>query len=450
MNASGVPFLRRFLNKMTPAQFLVLAYGLIWAAGTAMLASDAAMVDGRLGLVDATFMAASALCVTGLSVVSIGLDFTVFGQITIALLIQIGALGVMTMSTLFAILLGRRIGLRNRMFLQEDLNQNYVSGVVRLVKYVLLLTLAVEGIGVLLLFVSFAPTMAPGQAAYNAVFHAISAFGNAGFDLFGSSVEGYVGQSLVLLVISSLFILGGLGFSVIIELLQWHRERHMSLHGRIVLWSTALLIASSWAAVLLLEFHNPATLGPLTVSEKLWASLFTAVTPRTAGFNVVPTHGLSMASLFLVMGLMFVGASPGSTGGGIKTTTFVALILGVWTTITGKKDVELGNRRISQDHMLKAWAITFIAAGWVILASMILLITENQEFVAVIFEVISAFGTVGLSLGITEELTDVGRVLLAVTMFMGRLGPMTLALALGQRRHQPAAIRMPEERIGLG
>ncbi len=450
MNISGHSFPRRVVNQMTPAQFLVLAYGLILALGTAILSNEAAMVHGRLGFVDAFFMATSALCVTGLSVVSLGTEFTVLGQVTVAVLIQIGALGVMTMSTLFAILLGRRIGLRNRMFLQEDLNQNYLAGVVRLVRYVLFLTITVESIGALLLFIALVPSMPVGQAAYNAVFHAISAFGNAGFDLFGDSLEGFVSQGAVLLVVALLFILGGLGFSVIIELVQWRKEHHMSLHGRIVLWSTSLLIAGSWVAVLMLEFYNPATLGDLTIAEKLWASFFTAVTPRTAGFNVVPTHGLSTATLFLFLGLMFVGASPSSTGGGIKTTTFAALILGVWATIAGKKDVELGNRRVSQDHMLKAWAITVIACGWILLVTMILLITEAQDFVPVIFEVVSAFGTVGLSMGITNELTSVGRLLLTVTMFMGRVGPMTLALALGQRTHHVPSVRLPEERIGLG
>ncbi len=450
MQGSRHPRRTGIFGQITPAQFLVLVYALMLAIGTVVLGTDNATVGEPLRFIDAVFMAASALCVTGLSVVSIGSEFTLFGQLTVAVLIQIGALGVMTMSTLFAMMLGRRIGLRNRLYLQQDLNHDYLSGIVRLVRYVLFLTILVELVGAGLLFAAFYPAMEGTEAAYHAGFHAISAFGNAGFDLFGNSMEGFVGESFVLAVIAALFFLGGLGFPVLFEIMHSPKEPRVSLHTRVVLWSSALLTLAAWVAVLILEFNNGDTLGPLTLGEKLITSLFTAVTPRTAGFNVVNTAALWPPTLLFVMGLMFVGASPSSTGGGIKTTTFAALLFGVWSTVTGKQDVELGHRRIKQEQMVKAWTIAFLAAAWVLMITMALSISERASLVAITFEVVSAFGTVGLSMGVTEDLSSFGRVLLTVTMFVGRLGPMTLALALGQRSRKMGVTRLPEEPIGLG
>lgn len=435
---------------LSPAQFLVVAYLVVLSIGTLLLQLPAASVGQSLNFIDALFMAASALCVTGLAVITIGTELTVFGQLVILSLIQVGALGVMTMSSLFALILGRRIGLRNRIFLQEDLNQSYLSGVVRLVRYVIVVTLSFEAIGAFFLYLGFVNQMPVGQALYFGIFHSVSAFANAGFDLFGTSFETYVNHTVVTFVIALLFILGGLGFSVISELIHYHNRRKLTLHSKIVLLTTLVLVAISWLFVLIFEFGNLETLGGLSLESKLSASFFTAVTPRTAGFNVVPTGSLQTGTLFFILILMFIGASPGSTGGGIKTTTFLTLLLGVWKTICGKRDVEVCERRISDSLVSKAWAITFLALLWIVLVTMILLSFEPFEFMETIFEVISAFGTVGLSTGITGDLSPFSRILITITMFIGRLGPMTLALALGQQRKANGAARYPEEKITLG
>lgn len=441
---------RKLFSTLSPTQFVVLAYAVTVSIGAVLLRLPIATVNDSLSGIDALFMAMSAICVTGLSVITIGVELTTFGQLVILGLIQIGALGVMTMSTIFAMLLGRRIGLRNRLFLQEDLNQNNIAGIVRLVRYILGLTFVFEAVGAIVLFIFFSATLAPARAGYYAVFHSISAFANAGFDLFGNSFEGFVSHTPIMLVIAFLFILGGLGFTVLLELFHHRTIRVITLHARLVLLSTVSLILLGWIAVFLLEYTNSATLGELSLLEKVWASFFTAVTPRTAGFNVVPTGNLTAASTFLILIFMFVGASPGSTGGGVKTTTFVTILLGCWRTISGKADAEVSHRRISRLQIDRAWAIILLALLWVASVTLVLLVTEGFELVPTLFEVVSAFGTVGLSLGVTEDLSVIGKSLLVITMFLGRVGPMTLALALGQRGKGQHNVRVPEEKITLG
>lgn len=437
-------------NRLSPAQFLVAAYLLLAAAGAFLLKTPHASVHEPLSAIDAIFMAVSALCVTGLSVVTLAVDLTLFGQLVVLALVQVGALGVMTMSTLFALLLGRKIGLRNRLFLQEDLNQNYVSGVVRLVRKVLGLTLVLELVGAAFLFPLFLRDALPAQAAYLAVFHSVSAFANAGFDLLGDSLVRYAGAPLLPLVMGGLFVIGGLGFSVLLELWSIRQARRLSIQARVVLVTSAALIVLGWVSLLFLEYGNPVTLGSLNAFQKASAAFFTSITARTAGFNIVPTGALTDASKFLLILLMFIGASPGSTGGGIKTTTFAVLLLGCWRTISGKQEVRIVDRRIPNDQLAKAHAIVILALLWVSGVTLVLLVTEGMPFLDVSFEVMSAFGTVGLSTGITSELSGFGRAALTVSMFLGRLGPMTLALALGQRQVRVPRVRHPEERIALG
>jgi trk system potassium uptake protein TrkH len=442
--------LKRLFRRLSPAQFLVMAYTLVIVAGAALLRLPIAVSTG-ISWIDALFMSTSAVCVTGLSVVSLSYEFTVFGQIVIMLLVQIGALGVMVMSALFALILNRKIGLRNRIFLQQDLNQNYLSGVVRLVRYILYLTLWVELIGALFLFVLWIPGRGLRQAVYYAVFHSITAFANAGFDLFGSSLESFSKQPAVLLVAAGLIVIGGLGFAVINELFQYRFSfRKTSLHTKIVLISTAALIIGSWLGILLLEFNNAQSFGTLGFGDKVANAFFSGVTTRSAGFSSIPIHTFSQASQFLMILLMFIGSSPGSTGGGIKTVTFAVLLLSVWASITGQKEVQVFGRRIPQEQINKAFVITFLAAAWIMLVVLVLSISESFHVFDLIFETVSAFGNVGLSTGITDGLSRLGRVLLTLTMFLGRLGPMTLALALGQRTAGNGNIRYPEERVGLG
>lgn len=443
---------RRAKPQMSPAQTLVLGYLGIIFLGTILLILPQATQDGKgLDLVEALFTATSAVCVTGLVVVNTGSDLSVFGQVTVMVLIQVGALGIMSMSTLFALLLGRKINLRNRLFLKEDLNQGYVAGIVRLVRYVLVMTFLIEGVGASLLLLVFYPRYGLAKGAYFAVFHAISAFGNAGFDLLGNSLVDYAANPMAVLTIAGLIISGGLGFAVLLDISQVRCYSQLPLHSKLVLRMSLLLIMVGMTLVMALEWNNPETLGQFGVEGKLLSAFFTAITPRTAGFNVVDTASLSPGSLLIVMVLMFIGASPGSTGGGVKTTTFAALVHGVLSIIKGKRDVEISRRRLPAEDFGKAVTIISLSMALIVTVAMLLLITQpHLGFVEILFESVSAFGTVGLSLGITPQLNDIGRLLVIITMFAGRVGPMTVALALGQQRLAEGTVRYPEDKISLG
>jgi len=437
--------------QLSPARFLVLGYlGVIFLGGL-LLSLPAATVQGKsMGILDAVFMATSAVCVTGLSVVDTARDLSTMGQVVVLFLVQIGALGVMTMSTLFALIMGRRITLRDRLFLQEDLNQGYLAGLVRLVRYCIAFTSVIQGIGILSLWFWFTREMPWQKALYFAVFHSVSAFGNAGFDITGNSLESYLLSHPVVLTIALLIICGGLGFSVMAELYQERSWRRLSLQSMIIIRATVLLIAIGWAAIGILEWSNPATLGGLSAHDKIWASFFTAVTPRTAGFSVLSTAALSKATLFLVMGLMFIGAAPGSTGGGVKVTTVVVILAGLRGVIKGEEDVNVGERRLPRGDFAKAVTIVALSLLLIFAITGILLVTEDNSLMVTMFEVVSAFGTVGLSTGITPSLSPLGKLLLMTTMFAGRIGPMTLALAFSQNKTGTGRYRYPEEKISLG
>lgn len=460
----------------TPAQFLVLGYFTIILIGTILLTLPiATTADGGLDIISALFTATSATCVTGLIVLNTSTAFTIFGQLVIMILIQIGGLGIMTMSTMIAFIVGKKISLKERLILQEDLNQFKISGVVRLVRYVLLVTFVIEGIGALFLFLRLIKEYNFLKSFYFSIFHSISAFNNAGFDLFGNSLENFTGDITINMVIMGLIILGGIGFAVIAEIYNSVLEknklniknysiigifnyikntisldfRRTSLQTKIVLVISFILLLTGFLSIFALEYSNEATLKNLTFGEKILSSLFLSVTPRTAGFNTIPTGSLRSSTLFLVIVLMFIGASPGSTGGGIKTTTFGVLLITVWNLITGKNDIEIFRRQIEQDIIYKAIAITMLALLLVVFVTMILTISEDMDFLPVFFETISAFGTVGLSTGITSGLSNFGRILITLTMFVGRVGPLTLALAFAERK-RTGVYHYPKEKIMVG
>ncbi|MFW6287197.1 MAG: TrkH family potassium uptake protein [bacterium] len=459
----------------TPAQYLVLGYLAIIITGTILLTLPISTTDsGGLDVISALFTATSATCVTGLIVVNTSTAFTTFGQMVIMILIQVGGLGIMTMSTLIAFIVGKKISLKERLILQEDLNQFKISGVVRLVRYVLLVTFIIEGIGALILFLRLIKDYTFAKSIYYAIFHSISAFNNAGFDLFGNSLESFTGDITINFVVMGLIILGGIGFAVIIELynsisqnkLTINKEsfsetmknfkntvlmdlRKTSLQTKIVLIITVILLIFGFLSFLALEYTNEATMGNLPFGQKILSSLFLSVTPRTAGFNTVPTGSLRSSTLFLVIVLMFIGASPGSTGGGIKTTTFGVLLITVWNLIRGKNDIEIFKRQIEKDIIFKAIAITMLALILVVTVTMILTVTENMDFLPVFFETVSAFGTVGLSTGVTPGLSTFGRILITITMFVGRVGPLTLAFAFAERK-RTGVYHYPKEKIMVG
>ncbi|HWR38939.1 MAG TPA: TrkH family potassium uptake protein [Patescibacteria group bacterium] len=437
--------------KLTPYQILVCGFAGLILGGALLLMTPAASTTGQsLSFVDALFTATSAVCVTGLIVVDTGTYFSLFGQMVIIGLIQAGGLGIMAMSTLMALLIGKKINLKERLLMQEAMNNLSISGVVRLTLYVVKVTLIIEFIGGTILAVRWYQDFG-AWGIYYGYWHAISSFCNAGFDLFGnfSSITRYVDDVTVNLVISLLIIIGGIGFSVIADVWGNRRFHKFSLHTKVVLVSTGFLLAFGTVVIFLLEFANPETLGELSWRGKILASYFQSVTPRTAGYNTVDMSKLTDATVLFMVILMFIGASPGSTGGGIKTSTTAVLFSSMWALVRGRNEAEIFERRIPSSLVYKAFSVLFISGILVIFVTMMLTITERQPFLKLLFEVTSAFGTVGLTTGITPELSYAGKVWLIITMFAGRVGPVTLALALALRARK-GVIQYPEGRIIIG
>jgi len=441
--------------KLNPAQILVLGFASVILVGSFLLNLPIASKDGQsIGFINAFFTSTSAVCVTGLVVVDTATHWTIFGQTVILILIQVGGLGFMTMATLFALIFGKRITLRERLVMQEALNQLNISGLVRLTQYILITTIIIEGFGAMLLSIKFIPIYGVWTGIGMSIFHAVSAFCNAGFDLIGGfrSLTPFVNDVLVNIVMWVLIITGGLGYTVVLEIFQKRKFARFSLHSKLVLLITFTLLALGFVTILVLEYNNPDTMGGLPIKGKLLSAIFHSVTPRTAGFNTLPTDKLTMASIFFTIMLMFIGGSPAGTAGGVKTTTAGVLIWSIISIIRGKEDTEVFKRRIPRDIVNRSLAVVGIAMTLVIVVTMVLSITEkSQSFIEVFFEATSAFGTVGLSLGITTELSWLGKLVISVTMFLGRVGPLTFALALArQQQKKKGLIKYPEEKVIVG
>ncbi|QGQ98727.1 Trk family potassium uptake protein [Paenibacillus psychroresistens] len=442
--------------KFTPPQVLVLGFALMILIGTCLLALPISSVHGTsLTLINAFFTATSATCVTGLVIVDTGTHFTIFGQIVIIALIQIGGLGFMSMTTLIAFVLKKRISFKERLLLKEALNQENVDGIVRLFRKVLVYSLSIQCAAAVLFTIRWSFDLGFSKALYFGVWHAISFFNNAGFDLFGSingefsSLTGYANDFITNFVTMALIILGGLGFIVLSDLIEFKKVKKLSLHSKVVLSMTGFLIASGAIIIFILEFTNPHTMGHLSFGGRMLASFFQSVTPRTAGANTLDLSSLRQATQFFLVILMFIGASPGSTGGGIKTTTFAILIGAVIAMIRGKEDIVFFRFRLAKERILKAITLTMLALFLVIFVAMVLSTTEDAAFIRIIFEVTSAFGTVGLSLGLTPYLTVFGKIMISLTMFAGRLGPITMAYAL-QPKQEKELYRYTEGKITIG
>ncbi|KAB3535415.1 Trk family potassium uptake protein [Alkaliphilus pronyensis] len=440
--------------KLDPTQVLVLGFASVVLIGAMLLNLPIASVNGRsIGFLDALFTSTSAVCVTGLVVVDTGTYWTVFGKTVILILIQVGGLGFMTMATLFAIVLGRKISLKERLIIQQALNQNDLSGLVRFTQYILLGTFVIEGIGAVLLSTRFIPELGWSKGIAYSIFHSISAFCNAGFDIIGQgrSLMPYVTDPIINVTIWLLIILGGIGFSVISEFFTLRNFKQLSLHSKLVIFITCLLLGMGFVSYLLLEFNNPNTIGELSFGGKLMASAFQSITPRTAGFNTIDTSQLTTASKMLTIVFMYIGGSPASTAGGIKTATLGVILFTVISVIKGREETELFGRRLSRNIVNRSLTIGVIGIGLIVVMAMLLTITEGFEFMEILFETTSALGTVGLSLGITSELSPLGRVIIIIAMFIGRLGPLTIAFALArQSRKYKGTIRYPEEKIMVG
>nr|WP_155606202.1 TrkH family potassium uptake protein [Paenibacillus timonensis] len=437
---------------LSPPQILVIGFALIILLGALLLMLPISSKSGEsLSFVDAVFTATSATCVTGLVVVDTGTYFSTFGQIVIMLLIQVGGLGFMTMATLFSLVFKRKISLKDRLILQEAMNQNTMEGIVRLIRKVLMYSVIIESIAAVIFSLRLAVDMPFGKAAYFGLFHAVSLFNNAGFDLFGEfrSLTQYVGDPVMNLVSMVLIISGGLGFIVLSDLIDYRKHRKLSLHSKVVLSTTTALILIGTLVIFIFEFTNSKTLASLDWGAKIWSSFFQSVTPRTAGANTLDIGAMRQASQFFMIILMFIGASPSSTGGGIKTTTFTILVGAVISMIRGRTDLDLFRYRLAQERIFKAVTIAMLALFLVIAVAMVLSTTEDASFLTILFESTSAFGTVGLSMGLTGKLTLIGKVIISFTMFAGRLGMLTLAYALGPKKGKDL-YRHPEGKIIIG
>jgi trk system potassium uptake protein TrkH len=451
------PWLERFINHLknniSPPQLItVVFFGLIWI-GAILLSMPFSSSDGHsIGLLNALFTSVSAVCVNGLTVLDTGTDFSVVGQIIIMVLIQVGGIGFMTLGVMVAILLGKKIGLKQRLIIQQTTQSTSAQGLVKLSLYMVLIVFVFESIATLILTLHWQSELGLGKAAYYALFHSVSAFNNAGFSLWSDSLMQFVGDPIVNLTLILLFIVGGLGYIVILDVLRKRSWRKLSLHSKVVLISSGVLILAGFLLIFLLESWNSATFGSLNTGERLLASLMQSTTPRSVGFNTINIGNMLAVSQFILIILMFIGAGSGGTGGGIKTNTLVILILSTIQTFRGGGQIHAFERKISQDSVMRALAVVMTALAFVLTVTLILTVTEDvakDNFLAVLFEATSAFSTTGLSMGLTGELTTAGKIVVTITMFLGRLGPLTLAYALAQKK-QSSKIGYPEDHILVG
>ncbi|MDD6795720.1 MAG: TrkH family potassium uptake protein [Clostridiaceae bacterium] len=440
-------------NRLSEVRILALGFAIVILLGGVILSLPICSKSGRYtSLVDSIFTATSAVCVTGLVTLDTGTYWNTFGQCVIMVLIEIGGLGFMSITTFIAMLLGKKITLRDRLIMQEAMNAFNIQGLVKMLRYVLGLTFIVQFSGAVLLSFIFIPRFGVSTGIFYSIFHSISAFCNAGFDLFGnfSSLTGFSGNYLVISVISILIVIGGLGFSVLIEILNYKKLRKLSVHSKIVLWVTSCLIFGGALAIFLVEFGNDATLGNMNIGEKLLNSMFSSITPRTAGFNSISTGDMTMSGKLITIILMFIGGSPGSTAGGLKTVTFGVLILTVISVLRGRNDTEAFGRRFSKETVYKSFTLFAIGMLIVVGVTMILSITEpEQNFINLLYESASAFGTAGLTTGVTQEIGTLSKFTLMFTMYCGRVGPITVLLAI-IRRKKNTGIRYPEAKILIG
>lgn len=437
--------------KLNGMQILAMGFLFVIFVGGIILSLPISSASGEAtNFIDAFFTSTSAVCVTGLVTLDTGSYWSVFGQTIIMILIEVGGLGFMSFTTLAAIILGKKIRLRDRLVLQDAMNAFNIQGLVKMVQYILIFTVSTQILGALIFSTQFIPQFGLGQGIFFSIFHSISAFCNAGFDLFGNSLMNYNSNVVVILVASALIIVGGLGFAVWIELYNFRNAKRLSLHSKMVILMTVVLIFGGAVLMFLFEIKNPETIANMNVGDKVLNSLFASITTRTAGFNSIATGEMTTAGKFLTIILMFIGGSPGSTAGGIKTTTIGVLIVTVICVIKGKEDIQAFNRRFSKDLIYKAFTLFFIGGALVVVATMILSYTElGVSFMSLIFETVSAFGTVGLSVGLTGDLSEIGKIIIMIMMYLGRVGPLTVVLAL-TRKKTNTGIKYPEGKILIG
>lgn len=465
-------------KRMLPSRILVMSFIAIILIGTFFLSLPFAVKKGEdISVLTALFTATSAVSVTGLSLVDVSVIFSPFGKIVILILIQLGGLGIMTFSTLVFTLIGKQISYQERKILKEDLNSYTIGGVIKFLRRIILIVIGIEVIGAIFLTLGFSGTMPLKKAVVYGIFHSISAFCNAGFSLFSDSIVSYSSNGVVTLTISVLIFLGGIGFAVINSTISYYKtgKKRYNLTSKLALYISFILTFGGAIIFFVFERGNPGTIGNMGIIDALNNSFFQSVTTRTAGFNSIPMENLRPSTVFLFLILMFIGASPGSTGGGLKTTTFGIIMFYVIVILRNEKDLVISNRRVPWEVLHRAMAILIISLLYITVVVFLILMTNEvtsikdvvetilrgsaQSHVAVhgsgltldkvIFEVISAFATVGLSQGITGDLNVFGRILLILTMLIGRVGPLTFMLAFSEKI-KVRTYKYPQENILIG
>jgi len=445
---------------LSTTHMIMLSFLVVILAGSLLLSMPISSASGEaVPYIDALFTATTATCVTGLVTLPTVSAWSVFGQAVILVLIQVGGLGVITIMSALMLLLHKRMGIGDRLLLQDAFNLNSLSGIVRFLKRVLMGTFLVEGIGALLYMIVFVPEFGP-RGIWISVFTSISAFCNAGIDIIAeNSLCNYITNPLVNAVTSLLIILGGIGYIVWWDVMgigkgtagKKHRNfQNLSLHSKIAISTTIILIFGGGILIFLFEYDNPMTIGNLSVFDKLQVSLFQSVTTRTAGFATIPQQDLTNASSVLCLLLMFIGGSPVGTAGGIKTITIAVLVVSAWATIQNKQAVSLFNRNISKQAVNKAVAVTMMSFAIMFISTILLSAVSDADALDVLFETVSATATVGLTRNLTPYLNTAGKIIIIGTMYLGRVGPISLALALNSGKKYKNIIKNPTEEISVG
>jgi trk system potassium uptake protein TrkH len=459
MNSAQTGALERVrVYRYSSTQLLVTGFAALILVGTVLLMLPAASSTGRpIHALDAAFTAVSAVCVTGLIVLDTPVDLSHFGQIVVLVLIQIGGLGYMTVGTVLLVVMGKRIGLQQRMVIQETLSTFTMEGLIRFIIGIILFTFVVELAGAVLLAFRFARDMPPLRAAYFGVFHAVSAFNNAGFALFSNSLMDYRTDPTVNAVVIVLILLGGVGFLVHRDVWDYLRKKiyRFSLHTKVVIHTTAALLLIGWAGFWLFEYHSSSPFRSFSRGEQALTALFQSVTVRTAGFNTVNIGSMGIVTLYLFVILMFIGGSPGSTAGGIKTTTVAIMAAAIWSTMRGREDTTLFYRRITTETVAKASFLAAMAMIFVSGVTLLLLYLEGKNLVRTLFEVVSAAGTVGLSTGdggvksFCALFSNTGKLVIMFTMLLGRIGPLAIGISAVHRAAR-VRYRYPQGKIMIG
>ncbi|HCT63383.1 MAG TPA: hypothetical protein DIC19_04715 [Erysipelotrichaceae bacterium] len=436
---------RKIRYKLNPAQQIALSFALVILVGTFLLSLPISNKIAGTPLIDHLFTVVSAVCVTGLTTVIIVNQYTQFGLWVILIIIQIGGLGLMTLIALFVIFLSGKLSISNRLALNEAVNYFDLHDFNHFIRSIMKYTLFFETIGFVLLSFRFIPIFGVNQGLFTALFTAVSAFCNAGLDTLGAvSLQAYVSDPLVNFTVMFLIVVGGLGFGVWFDISQGSKSllkgkytlnyiiKHFKVHTKIAITTSIVLIFGGALIIFVAEYGNPTTIGLLSLPDKMMSSLFQSVTTRTAGFATLNMALMKSASLFVIIILMFIGGSPGGTAGGIKTTTFAIMILMITAELRGHKELIVFNRRIPREHFRKAFVVAFMLLTTVTIGIIFLNLTESFDFLSISFEAVSAIATVGLSMGITSGLSSVGKVIIILLMYLGRIGPLTLMLSVNR------------------